>query len=204
MHIEQGSTSTAGGDTAAPPKAGSGDAPGETAAAQGAKADAAPPAIDVVELMARLAKSEAKVADLEADQKKTRDKKRAAEAERTAALESQGEFKTLADERAAVIQSLKAQSEADAADATRWRAYLEVESARIDVEAKRLPDGQRKILAKLSDVTDRSEALRVFLAESSAASAPEIPSGAPATNGESIGSRLSRFRSQTVPKPTLA
>ena len=125
-----------------------------------------------------------KIAALEADNKKYRDERKQSRAQQQALLEEQGQYKALAESRAAELEELRAKvAELDVlrphADA--WTSYQEAEAARIAGRAQALDADERADLEAIQDIAARGRMLDRLLSKRSKAEPPKL--GAPQNHG---------------------
>lgn len=114
-----------------------------------ATAPATEPALDPVKLSQALAATQAELKAIKAAQAKDAADRKAAE-ER--ALGEQGQFKTLAEQKAAEAEELRKRLAELEPDATVGRTYREQKQAEIDAAAKTLAASDREILDSLSTI----------------------------------------------------
>jgi len=143
------------------------------------------PQADFDRLQASFAELSGKLESVLGDNKKYRDERSQSREANNKALHEQGEFKQLAEARAAEIEALRAEVSTLGglkSDAEAFRNHREKEAKRIGDVAAGLPDDQRAILDAIPDVFDRASALAVFqnVAGKPAPNAPPIPVGSSA------------------------
>lgn len=129
----------------------------------------AAPGPDATKLAADLAAAQARLKQLEEQNKSAEAARKAAEQKQ---LEEQGNFKTLAEQRAADLEAAKKRLADLEADAALGKAYREREQKALDEAAAKLSPDDKTILDALPTI----EAKQAFLKRISAAPAP-APAG---------------------------
>lgn len=130
---------------------------------------------------------EGKIAKMLDENKSYRDERRETRAKQQALLEEQGQFKALADERAATIDELSAkvaELEGLRGQADAWGRHQEAETARIEQRAEALSPEDREIVSKISDLADRGRMVDRLLG-TNAKPVAEIPRAGSPSNSSS-------------------
>lgn len=142
--------------------------PGAPPTAPAAPIEAAAPSAEAVELAALKAQ-------LASSAKADKDARKAAQAD----MEKAGELAKALDVAKARLAELEAYEPA----ATKWRAYEENESKRLDAEAATLPDAVKSIYAKQTGVDAKAEILAAFRSTVSAPATPAAKTAPAAGTG---------------------